>query len=249
MGLFFYIQEAQARSMTEKLLRFGLFYLTQIRMKDKILSAIKVAIGKTNINDRTLTAYVGIIDDKITDESQIDEAIKPYVEVLKEFQGNMNSEIAAQVAAAKSAQPPVTTSTEPPSVPPVATQNDAILAKLNEISERQNKIEQAEALKAKQAQRSQFIESIRTTATAKGGWATNAGLLTNALALITIEDADTEESISKKCQDKYNAMATDIFGKSDAVPGVSSGGSGEISAEERAKAIAENQKQYRSQQV
>lgn len=197
-------------------------------MKDKILSAIKVAIGKTNINDRTLNAYVGIIADKITDESQIDEAIKPYVEVLKEFQGNMNSEIATQVAAVKNAQPPVNT---PPTTSSAENPNDAILAELKKISERQDKIEQANLASQKQAQRTQLLESIKKTALTKdaanekSGWATNAGLLTNALALITIEDTDTEESISKKCQEKYNAMATDIFGKSDAVPGIG-GGSG-----------------------
>lgn len=70
-------------------------------MKDKILSAIKAALGKTtSINDKTLSAYVAIIAAQITDENQISEAIKPYVEVLKEFQGNINS-VAAAAASAK----------------------------------------------------------------------------------------------------------------------------------------------------
>lgn len=69
-------------------------------MKDKILSALKSGIGKTSINDKTLNSYVNIIADKITDESQIGEAIKPYIEVLKEFQGNINS-IASEAATAK----------------------------------------------------------------------------------------------------------------------------------------------------
>lgn len=70
-------------------------------MKDKILQAIKAALGKTtSINDRTLNAYVAIIADKITDESEISEAVKPYVEVLKEFQGNINS-VATAAATSK----------------------------------------------------------------------------------------------------------------------------------------------------
>lgn len=71
-------------------------------MKDKILQAIKATLGKTmsSINDKTLNAYVNLIADKITDESEISEAIKPYVEVLKEFQGNINS-VAAAAATAK----------------------------------------------------------------------------------------------------------------------------------------------------
>ena len=72
-------------------------------MKDKILTALRAAIDKnSSINDKTLNAYVAIIADKITDESQISEAIKPYVEVLKEFQGNINSVAAAAVTAKES---------------------------------------------------------------------------------------------------------------------------------------------------
>lgn len=71
-------------------------------MKDKILQAIKATLGKTmsSINDKTLNAYVNLIADQITDESEISEAIKPYVEVLKEFQGNINS-VAAAAATTK----------------------------------------------------------------------------------------------------------------------------------------------------
>jgi len=71
-------------------------------MKDKILSALKKSVvdpntGKTSINDQTFNAYVDIIADKITDESQIESAITPFVNVLKEFQGNINS-VAAEAA-------------------------------------------------------------------------------------------------------------------------------------------------------
>lgn len=73
---------------------FFLFNQKQ-EMKDKILSALKKGIGKTSINEKTLNAYVEIIADKIDDENQIEEAVRPYVDVLKEFQGNINS-VAAQ---------------------------------------------------------------------------------------------------------------------------------------------------------
>jgi hypothetical protein len=88
-------------------------------MKDKILTAIKAAIGKnSSINDKTLAAYVAIIEDKITDENQISEAIKPYVEVLKEFQGNINS-VAAAAASAKETELKAN-----PAVPPVQKTED-----------------------------------------------------------------------------------------------------------------------------
>ena len=88
-------------------------------MKDKILTALRAAIGKnSSINDKTLTAYVAIIEDKITDENQISEAIKPYVEVLREFQGNINS-VAAAAASAKETELKAN-----PAVPPVQKTED-----------------------------------------------------------------------------------------------------------------------------
>ena len=57
-------------------------------MKEKIFKALKDSIligGKTSVSDETINIYVGLIDsEKITDESQIAEAIKPFVPALKE---------------------------------------------------------------------------------------------------------------------------------------------------------------------
>ena len=72
-------------------------------MKEKILSALKASIvvgGKTSLSDKTLNTYVDLISAQITEESQITEAIKPHVVVLKEIQGNINS-VAAESATAK----------------------------------------------------------------------------------------------------------------------------------------------------
>lgn len=69
-------------------------------MKEKILNAIKAKIGKTDISDKTLNAYVDVILAQITDESQIETAIAPTVIALKEFQANINS-VAANAAKAK----------------------------------------------------------------------------------------------------------------------------------------------------
>lgn len=69
-------------------------------MKEKIFNAIKAKIGKTDISDKTLNAYVDVILAQITDESQIETAIAPSVIALKEFQANINS-VAANAAKAK----------------------------------------------------------------------------------------------------------------------------------------------------
>jgi hypothetical protein len=71
-------------------------------MKEKIFSNLKAAIlvnGKTSISDKTLNSYVDSISAQITEESQIAEAIKPHVNVLKEIQANINSVAAESVTA------------------------------------------------------------------------------------------------------------------------------------------------------
>lgn len=76
-------------------------------MKEKIFKALKDSIligGKTSVSDETINIYVGLIDsEKITDESQIAEAIKPFVPALKAVQANINS-VAATSSSAKESE-------------------------------------------------------------------------------------------------------------------------------------------------
>lgn len=75
-------------------------------MKEKIFKALRDAIligGKTSVSDDTINIYVGLIDsEKITDESQIAEAIKPFVPALKAVQANINSVAATSVTTKES---------------------------------------------------------------------------------------------------------------------------------------------------
>lgn len=71
-------------------------------LKEKIFNALKTAIvdsktGKTSISDKSINVYVDTISAQITEESQIAEAIKPHVTVLKEMQANINSVAASAV--------------------------------------------------------------------------------------------------------------------------------------------------------
>ncbi|GEM_PF-3190424 len=76
-------------------------------MKEKIFNALKTAIligGKTSVSDATINTFVGLIDvEKITDESQIAETIKPYVPLLQATQANINSVAATSVTTKESA--------------------------------------------------------------------------------------------------------------------------------------------------
>lgn len=80
-------------------------------MKEKIFTALKASIvdvnGKTSISDRTLNAYAERLSTQIADESQIAEAIKPDVIVLKEIVGNISAVAAEAVKAVKPVEKPI----------------------------------------------------------------------------------------------------------------------------------------------
>ena len=75
-------------------------------MKEKIFKALRDSIligGKTPVPEETINIYVGLTgSEKITDESQIAEAIKPFVPALKAVQANINSVAANSVTAKES---------------------------------------------------------------------------------------------------------------------------------------------------
>jgi hypothetical protein len=69
-------------------------------MKEKILQQLKAAVvgtGKTSITDQTFEAYANHIATQISEETQIPDAIKPHIELLKTFQGNINHVAATSV--------------------------------------------------------------------------------------------------------------------------------------------------------
>ena len=80
-------------------------------MKEKIFTALKASVvdgnGKTSISDRTLNAYAERLSTQITEESQIAQAIKPDVIVLKEIAGNISAVAADAVKAVKPLEKPL----------------------------------------------------------------------------------------------------------------------------------------------
>lgn len=100
--------------------------------EDKILAAIRAELTKdgrkTSINERTLTAYVNMIGSKVTDENEIADAVKPYIDFAKEIEGNINSVASEAVKQVK----PATQVTPTQSATVATPQTDPILSKLEE---------------------------------------------------------------------------------------------------------------------
>lgn len=213
-------------------------------MKEKIRGSVKTAFSKYGLKDSSIEKLVNIVESRISKMGTIeneDEVIKSEVALAEPYVAIIQPEIDALRGKT------VDVKTEEPAKPEATTEvttNDVILAKLNELFERQDRIEQADALrqneikqadalKEKQEQRNQHIENIRKTALAKddtneeSGWALNAGVLETAIRLIQIEDADTQETIERKCKQEYNVLYKNHFGTSGAIPGVGGGGNSE----------------------
>lgn len=222
--------------------------------KEQIRQSVKTSFSKYGLKDSSIEKLVNIVESRISKMGTIeneDEVIKSEVALAEPYIAIIQPEIDALRGKNVETKTEETTKTQ------TTTESEsAILTELKKIAERQDRFEQMQQASLKQAQRNQIFENIRKTALSKdsenekSGWASNAGVLNVAFGTIQIEDTDTEETISQKCQAEYNKRYVEIFGKSDSVPGVGiGGGSSEISAEERANAIAENQQKYRNQQV
>lgn len=223
--------------------------------KEQIRQSVKTSFSKYGLKDSSIEKLVNIVESRISKMGTIeneDEVIKSEVAFAEPYIAIIQPEIDALRGKHTETKSEETTKTQA-----TTTESESvILAELKKITERQDRFEQMQQASLKQAQRSQIFENIRKTALSKdsanekSGWASNAGVLNVAFGTVQIEDADTEETISQKCQAEYNKRYVEIFGKSDSVPGIGiGGGASEISAEERAKAISENQQKYRNQQV
>lgn len=253
-GLYFYHRGTLSPDDAEKPLSSGLFNLIQIRMdKEKILPKLTEVVGKTSLSGRTISDYAASIASLLTDDSQLtEEFYTAHANVLKSMDGNFSRDVAAQVEEAKkNLLNPQTPPATPPGTPPEEKPQWA-----KEMEEQLKAFRESQQNAQKQAQQNQLIESVRKRATTKdasnekSGWATHAGVLETAIRLTKIDDADTLETIEQKYQQEYNSLCKNLFGSSDAVPGAGGNQTApEITAEERAKAIEDNQKQFRNRQV
>lgn len=255
-GLLFFITEAHLARMTRKnRCRPGFFNLIQIRMdKEKILPKLIEKIGKTSLSDKTISDYATSIASLMTDEAQLtEEFFSAHATIIKSMDGNFSHDVAAQVEEAKKNLTPPQT---PPTTPPATTPTEEKPQWAKDLEEQMKAFNESQQNAQKQAQRNALIESVRKRATTKdaadekSGWAANTGVLETAIRLTTLDDTDTLETVEQKCQQEYNNLCKSLFGATGAIPGADGGSARiEITAEERAKAISENQKQFRNQQV
>lgn len=132
-------------------------------MKDKILAALKKGIvdpktGKTSISDKTLNTYVELIAPNVTEESQIDAAVTPYIPVLKEVQANINS-VAAE--AVRNIKPHVEKPDHEDTPEDLETKVIGIVEKIwKPLSEKIEKMENQEKTSARQSMISRIVKEL-----------------------------------------------------------------------------------------
>jgi hypothetical protein len=102
------LQQKDCNIISSRLFDFCRFFAILLRLKlkksismtEKILQQLKAAVvgsGKTSITDQTFDAYASHLAAQISGEAQIADAVKPYIELLKVVQGNINHTAATSV--------------------------------------------------------------------------------------------------------------------------------------------------------
>lgn len=173
-------------------------------MKDKIFKLLKEKAGKTSVNDRTLEAYAKHIASKTTDESQIDDEIESYLELIKETDGNINS-VAKKAAAEKEKE----------------IQNKVTLPKEEgKPKEEKEYLTSADLMKILAEQKSstekvqsfeKMVSDVKSTLTEKG---LKPKLLSKLLANIKQSDELTLESLTTYIQREYDEIYSDVVPES-----------------------------------
>lgn len=173
--------------------------------KEKILSELKSKLGKTQLSDRTLNAY---LDQNLPAEGvEPDEAYyEKHVSFLKSLQGQFNADVAQQVNAYMAAHPKGAPEPNPTPADPPKT-DDPVLAALQaevEALKKANK-EQAEA-----AKRSQMRGELKNKGAELN--VANRALWEDVVAAIAIGEKSTPESILAEAKSSYESKLKSYIG-------------------------------------
>ena len=179
-------------------------------MKEKILASLRKSIGKTDVSDRTLSVIADTIGEKITEESQIEDACKSFIPLVREFQGNINAVLASKA--------PKKTTTEDgngeahrekpdDTMPEWAKSIVGMVSTLNDRMDRQDE----------NARRENILSSVRKSLKENG--ATNEAVLDIAIGLSEIDLSQSVKEITEKCKATYDQQYSKLYGDSRVEPG------------------------------
>lgn len=207
-------------------------------MKEKILQKIKEKLGQTSLSDRTLNeGAVNILAQTITtDELLTEEAIAPYVQMLKVLDGQLNHDVAEKL---KQQLKPKPNPVEPPKAEPQKFELPKEILDELEASRkfRQDYLQQQETLKL-QASKDKLFKDVKD-ALAK------AGCTDELMMRITMPQIDYGKDLETNVaalKDVYNAELSSYVSKQGYVPSTQSQQAPtsktreEIAAEQKARA-------------
>ena len=207
-------------------------------MKEKILQKIKEALGQTSLSDRTLNeGAVNFLAQTITTDEQLtDEAIAPYVQMLKVLDGQLNHDVAEKLKQ----QPPI----KPKPVEPIKLepQKFELPKEIQEELEasrkfREEYLQQQETLKL-QANRDKLFKDVKEALS-------KAGCTDELMVRITMPQIDYAKSVDENVaslKEVYNTELSNYVKNQGYVPSTQSSHTPtiktqeEIAAEQRARA-------------
>lgn len=208
-------------------------------MEEKILQKIKEALGQTSLSDRTLNegAVKFLTQSITTDEQLTDEAIAPYVQMLKVLDGQLNHDVAEKLKQQPPAPKPKPV--EPPKPePPKYELPKEIMEELEASRKfRQDYLKQQETLKL-QAAKDKLFKDVKEALS-------KAGCKDELMMRITMPQIDYGKSIEDNVatlKEVYNTELSNYVSKQGYIPSTQSQQTPtaktqeEIATEQRARA-------------
>ena len=199
--------------------------------KEKLISDLRTKLGKTALSERTINEYVSSILPSITSDEQVTDAFwTMHTAILKSFEGNLNHEIAQNVAKLREElqKNPPTPSVDP--TPPVPQNDERIDELIKEIESLKKHNEEAARRNAGEALRNAVLgeaDNLRVS---------NRNLWNDVVKSVELTEGMSHEDVLAKAKEAYESKQQLYFGNS-AVPYSAGGGDNAKAAQEELDAF------------
>lgn len=185
-------------------------------MKTKILNALKTEYAKIGLSDKALDGVASFLEKTITEESQIETAVKEahVVALVRAIQGDADGLRSAKLKAErdledyKKAHP---AKTEPePKPDPDPKPNDEVAQLLKQMSAEIASLKARNVEADKKAKVTEMIQQVRSNLVKENR--NVDGLLDMILENPTIGDADTVDALTEKYKGVYDTRYKSLYG-------------------------------------
>ncbi len=179
-------------------------------MKNTIKEALKQAYKNLGLSEKAFDGVASFLETTVTEEAQVNDAVKSAETLLKTFQGEVDRERSGRSAlqkeldelkAKQTQTPPNPTKKEEPEPNGDPNPNDATTKEIAELKARLNAMEQEKA-------RGSLMSSVEAMLTEKK---VPKSFIKTILEGRSFGEQDTAENIAKEIEGKYEAVESELI--------------------------------------